>query len=203
MQYSGLDTVTNFGVSKGLEKSGVFGNPMQFRSYLLVLVALLLQGSEFVKVYKREIVVLLCMVIFAYLIVHQAFIKLIVYRVPVWTETIRLSMLHPFAGWGLGVYKAVFNSIAHLPKDVAQEGCWLTTHNDWLQVLFEMGIFGFGVLVAYAVNLIKKCEGATFFGACLIGFTLTVHFPMRTIQIVPLLILFVAYIERIQYVSSK
>ena len=101
------------------------------------------------------------------------------------------------------MYKIIFPNMANLPISAQYEGHWLNAHNDWLQVLFEMGMFGFITIIGFAVSLLKKCRGIVLFGAVLVMVTLTVHFPMRTTQIVPLLILFVAYVERIQYVSSK
>jgi hypothetical protein len=199
-QMIGKDSLLNFGFSKS-SCVGVVGNPMQFKSYIIVLVALLMQDVKFLRSAAVQTYLSISLIIlgFVYAIVRNSITELIIYRGPVWIETIRLALEHPFIGWGVGTYKAIFNSIATLSVSARLEGQWLSAHNDWAQILYECGIPVFIMLVAYAWSLFKESRGVQRIGALLVIYTLTVHFPMRITQVVPLLILFVAYIERIQY----
>jgi hypothetical protein len=196
LQHIGKDNLLNFGFSRSSCR-GVVGNVMQFRSYMIVLIALIIQSIPLVKKRVKEAFWIVAVILFAYAYVHMALPKFLISRGPAWFETFRTSLAHPWIGWGLGTYKATFQSVSGILLTTARsEGAWLTAHNDWLQVMYEIGIPGFMLMVAYAWDLIKKCKGALLLGALMVIYTLTVHFPMRTTQIVPLLILFIAYIER-------
>ena len=203
LQMAGKDTLLNFGFYQS-SCHGVVGNIMQFRSYMIVLIALLIQQYKPKKETLIKAGICAGIIAISYFFAHRVFVSFMFARGPVWIETVRLGMEHPFIGWGIGTYKAIFASIAQYchPATVT-EGRWMSAHSEWLQMMFEVGIPGYLLLCGLAINLLMKCRGVLLFGALLVGFTMSVHFPMRTTQIVPLLILFVAYIERENYGLTK
>ena len=203
LQSAGKDNLLNFGFYQA-SCHGVVGNVMQLKSYLFVLVALLLQSLPKIKYNHFRIGLAIFIVAMSYFIAHRVFVSFMFARGPVWIETCIQSMQHPFVGWGIGTYKAIFASIAQFSNPATiLEGRWITCHSDWLQMMFEFGLPGWALLIALAIDLLRKCRGILLYGALLVGFTMSVHFPMRTTQIVPLLVLFVAYIERIHHAGHK
>jgi len=73
-------------------------------------------------------------------------------RVPLWTETLDLIRYYPLFGCGLGAYRAAF---------LEHKVSWpLVTddyaHNDYLQLLAEMGVIGFAIGVAVVLILFAK-----------------------------------------------
>ena len=202
LQSVGKDNLLNFGFYQA-SCHGVVGNPMQLKSYLIVLAAILMQQFHFSKRSKFVLGVSVLIIAITYFFAHRVFVSFMFARGPVWIETIILSWQHPIIGWGIGTYKAIFASIANLPGVTQAEGRWISCHSDWLQMMFEFGLIGWALLIALAVDLLRKCRGVLLYGALLVGYTMSVHFPMRTTQIVPLLVLFVAYIERIHHGSCK
>jgi O-antigen ligase len=109
----------------------------------------------------------------------------------IWKKTIGLANQHPLAGWGMGTFKHIFN--AYMPT-------YRSAHNLWVQVLFEFGYPGL-IFVLFttgflAIRLIKRNALTCLSGlAILIGSSL-LHFPERQIQVVLIIIAFLAYCER-------
>ena len=202
LQSVGKDSLLNFGFYQS-SCHGLVGNTMQLKSYIIVLMAILIQQFKFTRRGKFVLGASAFVIAISYFFAHRVFVSFMFARGPVWIETCILSMQHPFIGWGIGTYKAIFASISNLSAVTQGEGRWITCHNDFFQVLFEVGIPTFFIFIAYCVSLLKQCRGVLLYGALLIAFSMSVHFPMRTTQIVPLLILFVAYIERIKHGSCK
>ena len=112
-------------------------------------------------------------------------------RIPVWKKTIELANRHPITGWGMGSYKYVMN--AFMPN-------WRMAHNSALQVLFEFGYPGLIFIMALFGTLIYKLiQGEGYM--CLSGLAMLitdsmVHFPDRQIQVVLIVVLFLAYCTR-------
>jgi hypothetical protein len=73
-----------------------------------------------------------------------------VVRWPAWMLGIKLYTQHWLFGSGLGHWKAVF------VKYHIFGGWFKTAHNEYLQMLFETGIFGASILVGYAARLIRQ-----------------------------------------------
>ena len=60
-------------------------------------------------------------------------------RVPIWTDTLRLIAAYPLFGCGLGAFFPAFLRYQFTGVGWA----WTNTHNDYLQLLSELGIVGF------------------------------------------------------------
>lgn len=117
-------------------------------------------------------------------------------RLHVWQRTVELTLQRPWTGWGPGTFKVIFpvlSQIDSLP--------WKTAHNDWLQFLFELGIPAGLVLLAGIVGLLwsVRHERPLLAGGVMIALDMCVHFPGRTFNCVPLMLLFLAYTLRLRY----
>jgi O-antigen ligase len=120
-------------------------------------------------------------------------------RTPVWKKTVELSNRRPITGWGMGSYKCIMN--AFMPT-------FRMAHNSMLQVLFEFGYLGFifisilfGVLI---YRLIKAGEIMCLSGLSMIAVDSMVHFPERQIQVVLILIAFMAFcVQRLNSKTTK
>jgi len=82
------------------------------------------------------------------------------HRIAVWKETIRIWHDKHITGWGLGSFRHTFYRMA---PQFARDGHWTQTHNDWLQLLFEQGIVGLGIILSLVwitlYNFWKKRKG--------------------------------------------
>jgi O-antigen ligase len=184
------DVLLNFGVG-GKLCFGTIGNRMQFNSFIVILSAILIQKFNW-KVICGIISVFILYTIIAcrgneLSHIHTSFLV----RLPVWKQAIVMSLQHPFTGWGLSSFKVVFPGLSGLGATFAH------AHSDWIQNLFETGvpgllfmISGFGILIRRAM---KSKEVLIIIGLCMIAIDMTVHFPLRMIQTVPLIIMFIAY----------
>ncbi|MFA5388869.1 MAG: O-antigen ligase family protein [Candidatus Omnitrophota bacterium] len=131
-------------------------------------------------------------------------------RWPVWKRTISLTAReHPFFGYGLGTYKVIFPVLS---RDVAggvtnkwlyqgTEGDWVAwrqAHNCWLQILWELGFIGAGLLAGFIGLLLYRIrkDRILFSSAVLLLINMSWSFPTRMIQTVPLLILFLTVCEK-------
>lgn len=73
-------------------------------------------------------------------------------RTRIWRETLPLIRAYPVFGCGLGAYESSF-----LPyKSVAPMQAVEFAHNDYLQLLAEMGILGFGVAIGIGCLLVRS-----------------------------------------------
>jgi hypothetical protein len=186
------DSLLNYGIL-GRTCIGVVGNNMQFKSFILVIVSMILVLS---KVRKYKWIILGTVALFIiYFFKHGVAKEFAMVRGPAWSESLRVSFMHPFIGWGIGSFKVIFYHLVSKGSYIA-EGRWLTTHNDFLQILFEVGFIGFGVVIAYMINLIRRVRGILLFALGLVIFDMLVYFPMRQITCVPILIMFFAYYEQ-------
>jgi hypothetical protein len=194
-QFLHKDTILNFGLVTNTSALTV-GNPMQAKSFLIVLSAILLQDKR-IRITRRIAfwsIVSIFILAIVYFFQHRVAFYFGYARGAVWWESFKLSLQHPIIGHGLGMFKVLFQTLAH--GGFQREGVWYSAHNYFIQIFFELGVIGVGVSIAYLISLIKKSSGRLLFAIAMVLFTLCVHFPDRQEQVVPLLILFVAYIER-------
>jgi hypothetical protein len=113
-------------------------------------------------------------------------------RMGIWEQSIRLANQHPWKGWGIGTYKDLFFGLSGLH---CME--WKTAHNFLIQLCFEIGYpltacvaFGLGWLawVMYKAELWAELAGLT-----MVILDAMVHTPDRFINMVPLMVVFLAY----------
>src|SRR6185503_14044698 len=73
-------------------------------------------------------------------------------RLALWRETGNLIRAYPLFGCGIGGYEAALHkyklSHALFRSDYA--------HNDYLQLLAELGVFGFAITIAFALAILVK-----------------------------------------------
>ena len=191
----GKDSLYNFGQAH-IVCIGSVGNTMQFKSLIIILVAILIQRFD-IRKYLPMTYVTLGLVAFCYFFLHHVGPSFMSYRGPVWVKAITLAAKHPFVGYGLGTFKALFPSLAHGHYEC--EGQWCAAHSFPIQMLFEIGQIGYIILAAYFISLLKNCRGVLLLGVLLVGFTLLFHFPDREPSTALLIILFISLIERKQY----
>ena len=113
-------------------------------------------------------------------------------RMGVWEQSIRLANEHPWKGFGIGTYKDLFYGLSGLK-------ClkWVTAHNFIIQLCFEIGypltafiLLGLGF---YAGLLYKNELWAELSGFMMIIMDAMVHTPDRFLNMVPLIVVFLAY----------
>ena len=72
-------------------------------------------------------------------------------RLYVWKQAIMAWKQHWILGAGIGHWKVVFSQ----PMKI--DGCrWFTTHNEFLQMLFELGVGAAAIFVGYAVAFVRN-----------------------------------------------
>ena len=192
----GKDSLYNFGQAH-IVCIGSVGNTMQFKSLIMILVAILIQRFKALRQYLLGIYITLGIVAVWYFFAHKVGPNFMYARGPVWWKAIELWRNHKWVGYGLGTFKALFPSLGHGHYEI--EGAWTNAHSFPVQMLFEIGLIGSSILFIYAKSLLKNCRGVLLLGVLLVGFTLLFHFPDREPSTALLIILFVALIERKQY----
>jgi O-antigen ligase len=80
-------------------------------------------------------------------------------RTQIWRDTTRLVRDYPIFGCGLGSYGSCFLRY----KIVAPEGTVDYAHNDYLQVLAEFGVFGFGVGLFFIIRILRRTVEAALY----------------------------------------
>lgn len=193
MQYFHKDNLLNFGLKETTCSLSV-GNAMQAKSVIIILIALLIQRFQGLKKYLYLIYLVLGFLAVIYWIDAKCWDKFCYARGSVWWETIKLWRLHKWFGFGMGSYKILFHVLAH--GKFEYEGQWINCHNEYIQMLFETGVIGFGLLMGFTISLLRKCKGVLLLGAILLFYPLLFQFPIHQPSAIPLLILFVVYIER-------
>ena len=202
------DTLLNFGKGSTLCLGSV-GNPMQFKSLLILLLAFIVQDMRSLKRYLIWIYV--AFIPFAlYIISMPNFWAHFSYaRLAVWIEAFKLFLKHPFIGWGLGTFKSIFPAIAR--GNFELEGVWENAHNEFVESLCDIGSIGFILFLLFAAYLMQvriymvnkwqprisvKCGGLALLGSLMASYTLCLYFPMNQQHTSLLLIIFVAYREQ-------
>jgi len=74
-----------------------------------------------------------------------------VYRWGVWKDTFRMFMAFPLLGVGLGAFSSIFPLFKTLPAQLH----FSHVENDYLQLLAETGVIGFGIGVAFIVIIMR------------------------------------------------
>uniref|UniRef100_A0A6M3L1S2 Putative O-antigen ligase n=1 Tax=viral metagenome TaxID=1070528 RepID=A0A6M3L1S2_9ZZZZ len=67
------------------------------------------------------------------------------HRFQVWKKTIELGKQHGITGWGIGSYRQLFFRQA---PEFQDDGHWAQAHNDYVQLFYEQGIIGVGIIVS-------------------------------------------------------
>lgn len=124
-------------------------------------------------------------------------------RLAVWISTFKMTLQRPFSGWGISTYKGIFPALGGISGVP-----WKTTHNCWLQLLFELGfpiaviIYGyFSYLFISLVRLTRRalfCDNAfrCLAGLIMISVNMCFHFPTRSANMVLIIIFFLAYCQQ-------
>ena len=195
MQWIGRDSLLNFGL-KATTCAGTVGNPMQLKSLMIIATAVLIAITRPKKRYVA-LAAIIFLLASGYAAKHNIIQDFLYARGPVWGETFKLYLQHPIFGWGPAMFKTIFPALVRGTFDL--EGVWRTTHNCWLQLLFETGAIGFSLVSGFFIHLfvkLKKINLYLFFGLAIIALDMMAHFPTRQIQCVPIMIAFLAYCER-------
>ena len=196
MQFFHKDNILNFGLASNTCSMSV-GNSMQAKSFIIIMIALLIQRYQGLTKYLSAIYLILVFLGLVYWTDHHCWDKFLYARGAVWWETLGLWRNHPIVGHGLGSFKVLFHVLAHGKFEA--EGIWYQAHSEYIQQLFEQGLIGFGLLVGLTINLFKKCKGVALLGLILILYPMCFQFPCHQISAIPLLLLFLALTERMSY----
>lgn len=112
----------------------------------------------------------------------------------VWKKSIQLTNQHPIVGWGPGSYQYIFPALSGMTTTP-----WKTAHNDFVQILFELGYPGLILMILIFFWLIDGLIRAKAFlpmtGVIMLLADMQVHFPLRCLQIVPIILVFLAYCD--------
>jgi len=133
-----------------------------------------------------------------YILLNNTWHNFFYSRFPVWIDTLTLASDHPYFGWGIGVYQKVFPALSTGMYNL--EGVWVAAHNIFLHLYAEIGSIGLFFFLLFIVvlfhDLIMRKKHLFICGMVMIFLNVSVYFPDRRIQCVPLLILFLAMCER-------
>ena len=196
MQAMGRDSLLNFGRGRDLLSFGTTGARMQMESLMIISSAFLLQSRYRVAIWGMVLTAGLYLIIFKINAVsqggflHNPFNS----RIPVWAESIAFANQHPWGGWGIGTFKVLYHVMSKLHTQP-----WASSHNDFIEILFETGRIGLLVVVLYLGRLIWALGRAKQFrilaGLVLILLDMMVHFPLREFQTFLIVVCFLAYCE--------
>ena len=82
------------------------------------------------------------------------------HRIQVWKKAWVISKTNRLTGFGLGSFRSIFHKRA---PEFRHDGHWAQAHNDWLQLIFEQGLIGFGIVLflcwGILYTFIKKRKG--------------------------------------------
>jgi O-antigen ligase len=73
----------------------------------------------------------------------------VISRLTVAQDGLRMVPVHPFVGWGLGVFPIVYPQFRSFASGLLMN----EAHNDYLQVLIETGVLGFACVIWFIVAL--------------------------------------------------
>ena len=202
MQSLNKDSLLSFGSKEGT-LYGCAMNKMMMCSLLACMAPFLLIRNKF---YSIPLLILFVLKQHDFFFLSRWNSEFIYGRPNVWFYTLKTYLQHPFVGWGMGTYKFIFPAIsvnfanpsAGYLKDATK---WLQAHNDYLQVLWEAGGIGLGLFMAYIISVFVKSRKDIYkiIGLVIMGLNMMIYFPMRMIQVIPLMILWGAYCEKGHY----
>ncbi|MDO6823286.1 O-antigen ligase family protein [Marinobacter sp. 1_MG-2023] len=75
------------------------------------------------------------------------------YRLDIWMSGLKLFFNSPWFGSGLGTFSLLYPAVRE-PSEVGTVGFFV--HNDYLQLLLELGVFGFVACIAFPLIVIFK-----------------------------------------------
>jgi O-antigen ligase len=115
----------------------------------------------------------------------------------VYIKTFELSLKRPM-GYGIGTYKVLFPALCGKEIRDQQPGrAWNTTHNDYLQILFEGGFIGLFLLLGWIISILRKVKDPVMLsGLTILAVNMTCHFPMRLVQSAFVILMFLAYLSK-------
>lgn len=126
-------------------------------------------------------------------------------RLPVYIDTIKLSLKHP-QGYGIGTYKVLFPVLCNEKIKFEQHNGarWLETHNDWLQILFETGFPGFVLFFGWIISILKQVKDPMkLAGLVILCVNMGIHFPTRMCMSVLIILMFLAYCEKREVIYGR
>ena len=221
LQSFGYDKLFNFG-QKQITYMGILGNRTIQGSFLIMLMPYLMMyrkinfipmgltiliyksfggllsllgGLLFLLKKKWLILLILIILIFSFAYKNRIAANYRIGRWVAWKKTIQLTNEHPFFGYGMGTYKAIFPAKTG-DFGIGDKLVWEQAHNCFLQIGFECGYIVLGLLVTFIswlfYRLYKLKNKILLSGLMMIIINMTWSFPTRMCQVVPLLILFLA-----------
>ena len=118
-------------------------------------------------------------------------------RLPVFIKTFQLCVERPF-GYGIATYKVLFPHLCGKKIRIEQPGrTWNTSHNDWLQILFETGFIGMFLFIGWLVSIIRKInDPIKLAGVTIIAVNMMIHFPLRICQSAFIILMFLAFCSK-------
>jgi hypothetical protein len=115
-------------------------------------------------------------------------------RFPWWHRIIDTMMPRIWTGWGMGTFTNLFGVLLNDPGAFAQ------AHSDHLQTTWEVGLIGYGLIMAYAISLIRKLYQIKSYlliaGLVCIAINMAGAFPCRMSQSVLLIIAFLGICQQ-------
>lgn len=194
VQLMGRDSLLNFGQGKNTLCFGVTGSRMCLESLLIICSAVLIQSRYRWFIALMFISGILWVALYKINAVSQeGFLHNPLHsRLQIWGEVFTLSNQYPWTGWGIGTFKVLYHAISKLHTRP-----WGEAHNDYLQVLFETGYIGLGLMVAFIGQLVwriwRQAQWKLLLGLAIILADMAIHFPLREFQTFLIVILFLAY----------
>ena len=67
------------------------------------------------------------------------------HRFAVWKKSVEIWKERPITGYGLGSFRQIFHRAA---PEFEPDGLWAQAHNEYVQILFEQGIVGLGIILS-------------------------------------------------------
>lgn len=106
------------------------------------------------------------------------------HRIKVWTKVIEIWKERPITGWGVGSFRTLFWERA---PEFRTDGHWAQAHNEYLQVLFEEGIIGLGIILGLIfttmLSFVRKQRGLIPLTCLVIASFISIFsFPLHTSQ---------------------
>lgn len=104
------------------------------------------------------------------------------HRLKVWEKSIAIWKDRPLTGYGLGSFRTTFMGKS---PEFQKDGYWAQAHNEYLQILYEEGIIGLGIIIALmfttALSFYRTRKGLIPFTALIVGaFVSIFSFPFHT-----------------------
>lgn len=117
----------------------------------------------------------------------------------VWKETLKLCMLKPIAGWGPGQFQIAYNVIDKRFLDMFPDVFFRYAHNDYVQILFETGLVGFGIFMGLIITTTRKFRpelAMAASGLVALGIAAAGGFPLHIAPFVLVGIVYLAVIDK-------